>query len=322
MALLDDSDFVRLRSLAFSGVLDLPAVRGFLEAVFSPVAEGEKRSRAGARKPATAAAAAAGGRGRKRKAAAADADAPAEEDREVDNAASVSAAAADEPSSEPQPEQQALVAGAEGQQPGKGAEPAARRFGVLAVRRLSAELDMREDSMETVLSYLEADDCPCLRMLPTAALSVKVSFYAASPEQLALQYPVVKVRGLNRLNRQGQLWSAAPLASLPPPVPLLPSLAPSNVYAPTHPCLFFLLAPVQSVLEACPMPRNGVYNAPAAKLAAAAQKAPGLVLQELRAMAAGSLIGFELSREEGPAYEVGGRQRMHAGASLPKQPAL
>ena len=84
--------------------------------------------------------------------------------------------------------------GSDGQRPGDGVEPAARRFGVLAVRKLAAELDMREDSMETVLSYLEADDCPCLRMLPTAALSVKVSFYAAGPEQLALQYPVVKVR--------------------------------------------------------------------------------------------------------------------------------
>jgi hypothetical protein len=281
-------------------------VRGFLEAVFSPVAEGEKRSKAGARKPATAAAAAAaGGRGRKRKAAAADAEAPAEEDREVDNAAPVPAAAAGEPSSEPHPEQQAVVPGAEGQQPGKGAEPAARRFGVLAVRRLSAELDMREDSMETVLSYLEADDCPCLRMLPTAALSVKVSFYAASPEQLALQYPVVKVRGVNRLNRRAILeCHAASLATLPVPLLCLRSLLQCLL---TRHCLFFLLAPVQSVLEACLTPRNGVYNAPAAKLAAAAQKAPGLVLQELRAMAAGSLIGFELSREEGPAYEVGGR---------------
>lgn len=61
---------------------------------------------------------------------------------------------------------------------------------------------------------------------------------------------------------------------------------------------------VQAVLEACPNPRNGMYSAPAAKLAAVAQKAPGLVLQELRAMAAGSLIGFELSRDEGQAYEV------------------
>lgn len=58
------------------------------------------------------------------------------------------------------------------------------------------------------------------------------------------------------------------------------------------------------MLEACPNPRNGVYSAPAAKLAAAAQKAPGLVLQELRGLAAGGLIGFELSRDEGPAYEV------------------
>jgi ATP-dependent DNA helicase Q4 len=105
--------------------------------------------------------------------------------------------------------------------------------------------------MEAVLSYLEADDAPCLRMLPATALSVKVSFYSAAPETLAPQYPVV-----------------------------------------------------QAVLEACPNPRNGLYSAAAARLAAVAQKAPGLVLQELRNMAAGSLIGFELSREEGLAYEI------------------
>lgn len=58
------------------------------------------------------------------------------------------------------------------------------------------------------------------------------------------------------------------------------------------------------MLEACPKPRNGLYSVPTAKLAAVAQKAPGLVLQELRALAAGRLIGFELSSEDGPAYEV------------------
>ena len=69
------------------------------------------------------------------------------------------------------------------------------------------------------------------------------------------------------------------------------------------------------MLAAWPPPRNGVYSAPAARLAAAAQKPPGLVLQELRNMAAGSLIGFELSREEGPAYEV--RRAMLCHAVLP-----
>lgn len=64
---------------------------------------------------------------------------------------------------------------------------------------------------------------------------------------------------------------------------------------------------MQAVLKACPNPRSGVYSAAAARLAAAAQKAPGLVLQELRNMAAGNIIGFELSREEGLAYEVGTR---------------
>lgn len=74
---------------------------------------------------------------------------------------------------------------------------------------------------------------------------------------------------------------------------------------------------MQAVLEACPNPRNGVYNAMAAKLAAVAQKAPGMVLQELREMAAGSLIGFELSRDEGPAYEVSCCAKMRQGDRWP-----
>ena len=61
---------------------------------------------------------------------------------------------------------------------------------------------------------------------------------------------------------------------------------------------------LQAVVAACPRPRNGVHSASTARLANEAQKAPGLVLHELRGMAASSLIGFELSSEEGPAYEV------------------
>lgn len=78
------------------------------------------------------------------------------------------------------------------------------------------------------------------------------------------------------------------------------AVAPSS----EHTRLFLPRLPVQAVLESCPNPRNGVYSAPAAKLAALAQNAPGVVLQQLRDMAAGSLIGFELSRDEGPAYVV------------------
>ena len=211
VALVDDADFVRLRSLAFSSVLDLAAVRAFLQAVFSPAAEGQRvrRSKAAA-KPA-------GGRGRKRKAAAPAAPAtmadeedsqPAEQaaqqqqqqqqqqqrDRSSSQAAPAPARRQDSHNTAGAPAGQESDNDADAVLAGAAAAASLRRFGVLAVRQLAAELDMREDSMEAVLSYLEADDAPCLRMLPTTALSVKVSFYAAAPEALAPQYPVVQVR--------------------------------------------------------------------------------------------------------------------------------
>ena len=224
VALVDDADFVRLRSLAFSGVLDLDAVRAFLQAVFSPSAEGQRKRRGG-----KAATQPAGSRGRKRKAAAPAAlAATSDEDDGQQGEAAASQqqqqqqqqqqhrstdgdAAAEGPAAPAAAGQQDGVcagtqqhssdstgasAGQEGEDGTDAAAAAAavpRRFGVLAVRQLAAELDMREDSMEAVLSYLEADDAPCLRMLPATALSVKVSFYAATPEALAQQHPVVQV---------------------------------------------------------------------------------------------------------------------------------
>ena len=178
VALLDDGDFTKLRSLAYrsvcgwggcgrgfgwrgwredcmwrahpssvcavnpltllcSGVLDLPAVHRFLEAVFSPAAEGERVPRG--RKPGSkaggkaAASKAAGGRatggkrGRKRKV-------DSEEDVEGEQA----------PGAEEQGEEQQA-----GGEPSAGGDaPLAerrRRFGVLALRKLAAELDMREE---------------------------------------------------------------------------------------------------------------------------------------------------------------------------------
>ena len=190
VALLDDADFVRLRSLAFSDVLDFEAVRGFLAAVFSPAAEGERRRKQRGQGDTEAETAAKRGTtGRKRKAAeevASDSDAENQEQtaevqrtdhckmhREQDGAALKGKATALPKPHAPEPR---------------------RRFGVLAVKKLATELDMREESMESVLSFLEADDQPCVRLLAATALSVKVSFYAVAAEQLALQYPAVQVR--------------------------------------------------------------------------------------------------------------------------------
>lgn len=208
MALLDDGDFTRLRSLAFSGVLDLPAVRGFLAAVFSPAAEGERTRRRSAKGKAAAAAAeaaapaGASSRGHKRKGEAAEmaVGGGGRSSRRKGATETNEAAAAGSPTklaaAEAVAATESAAVGSDGEA-GVVAEaaqqPERRRFGVLAVRSLADELDMREESMETVLSYLEAEEAPCLRMLPTAALSVKVSFYAAKPEALAEQHAVVQV---------------------------------------------------------------------------------------------------------------------------------
>lgn len=82
---------------------------------------------------------------------AAQADALPEDAVDCSVAASVAAQGGEEAQQEQQKEQQ---------QP-------QRRFGVLSSRKLSTQLDMREDSMETVLSYLEVriteavDDALC-----------------------------------------------------------------------------------------------------------------------------------------------------------------
>lgn len=209
IALVDDADFLRLRSLAFSGVLDLAAVRAFLQAVFSPAAEGQRSRRGG-----KIAAWPAGSHAKKRKAAASVAPTAADEDdaqpkevaasqqQQQQRAGCTDAeiAAAGPETSAAAGQQDVVCAGAQqrgddsavasaeqdceaGTDAGAAAAVVPRRFGVLAVRQLAAELDMREDSMEAVLSYLEADEAPCLRMLPATALFVKVSSTLPPPKR-------------------------------------------------------------------------------------------------------------------------------------------
>lgn len=128
---------------------------------------------------------------------------------------------------------------------------ALRHFGVLPCKKLAAEVDMQEESIEAVLGYLEADDQPLLRVLPKAGLTVKVSFYAAAAETLIDEHPIVT-----------------------------------------------------AVLQGCPKPRNGLYTMPVGKLACLAQKVPGAALQDLQVLAQRKIIGFELSRDQGMAFEV------------------
>lgn len=242
VALLDDSDFVRLRSLAFSSVLDQAAVGAFLDAIFSPAAEGHRPPRKNAKASAAPLAAAAssrgGARGKKRKAAA-DVSQGSTEDATAASGAGMGVT-----------EQQPVSCGAVlelGQEDAgtevAGGAVARRRFGVLAVRKLAAELDMREESMESVLSFLEADACPCLRMLPAAALSVKVSFYSAAPADLVDQYPVVQVcLWVEWCAHESRVWRRHCL---------LPGLPTSTLLA--SPCLRLYWRPAPTPATACTM---------------------------------------------------------------------
>jgi ATP-dependent DNA helicase Q4 len=98
---------------------------------------------------------------------------------------------------------------------------------------------------------LQAQTPSIVRVLPQTAITAKVSFYAAPPEELVDAHPVVR-----------------------------------------------------AALAVSRNPRNGVYSVSTAKLATAMQKAPGVAVQDLQVLAAQKLIGFELTRERGLAYEV------------------
>ena len=67
-----------------------------------------------------------------------------------------------------------------------------RQFGVINCRKLAAEVDMQEESIEAILGYLEADENPYVRVLPKVALAAKVSFYAAAAETMAEDHAVVR----------------------------------------------------------------------------------------------------------------------------------
>ena len=111
-AYIDDGDFIKLRSLAHSAVVDKGAIESLLDAVFET----------------------------------------AECGREDDGMAS---------------------------------------YGVLPLKKLSTELDVQEDTIEGVLSYLEAHEHRLIRLFPPTALAVKVSFYSTPAEEMAQDCDIV-----------------------------------------------------------------------------------------------------------------------------------
>ena len=165
---LAEQDFISLRSLAYSGMATKESVKTVLSRVFPPREETEQE-----------------------KEEKSDDDEEDEEDltesdtdEESENAGKAARRKArNAPKTVPNNTAAVAVAAAVLEK---------RRFGVLNSRKLATEVDMQEESIEAVLGYLEADEEPYLRVLPKVANSTKISFYAASAEQMAQQYPVVQ----------------------------------------------------------------------------------------------------------------------------------
>lgn len=65
-------------------------------------------------------------------------------------------------------------------------------FQNLSLQKLSLRSDISEESIETLLAYLEDMMPDAIDILPKMPLKVKVSFYDGSPEQLALRSDAVK----------------------------------------------------------------------------------------------------------------------------------
>jgi len=66
------------------------------------------------------------------------------------------------------------------------------QFGVLAIKEAAMELDVAEETMETILSYLQGHDgCGSIAALPSTSVYVDVFFHRTQPSVLAKQHPLV-----------------------------------------------------------------------------------------------------------------------------------
>ncbi|KAK9804407.1 hypothetical protein WJX72_011416 [[Myrmecia] bisecta] len=74
--------------------------------------------------------------------------------------------------------------------PQQGDGPA---YGLVPVKEMCRQADMKQEVMETLLSYLEADNEPYVNVLPTVGKSISVAFYKHTPEQLALNHSIVEM---------------------------------------------------------------------------------------------------------------------------------
>ncbi|DBA84790.1 TPA: hypothetical protein ACH3X1_016785 [Trebouxia sp. C0004] len=65
-------------------------------------------------------------------------------------------------------------------------------YGTVDVARVAEVCDMKQEVMETLLSYLEADSDPLIQVLPTTGVTVSVSFYNTAAGKLAAEHAIIR----------------------------------------------------------------------------------------------------------------------------------
>lgn len=121
-------------------------------------------------------------------------------------------------------------------------------YRVLDLRKILAG-KIPEETIESIICYLENLETPLLHFIGQVPLKARVSFYAKRPEEM--DDPIV-----------------------------------------------------ETILKACPKPRQGVYHVEVSKLCTESGASPAKNFQELSSMSKRKLIGFQPSKERGLCYRI------------------
>ena len=124
----------------------------------------------------------------------------------------------------------------------------AGEYRVLDLRKI-LEGKIPEETIESIICYLENMEKPLLHFVGQVPLKARVSFYAKPPEEM--DDPIV-----------------------------------------------------ETILKACPKPRQGVYHVEVSKMCTENGTSPAKNFQELSAMSKRKLIGFQPSKERGLCYRI------------------
>lgn len=170
---LDDQDYLRSRSLTFSGGVDLPAVKRFLERVFR-LKGPDPRTKAGKKR-------------RKGMPDQTEGRYAASDDEEADKQGGVGDVAVR--GSRKRSRKSVGDDEEEGENLPLG--NTSYHYGILNIAEASADLDMKEESMESILTYLQAETDPHVVVLPTTSAFLTIYFHQTAPEKLAEGHPVI-----------------------------------------------------------------------------------------------------------------------------------